>query len=115
MDVARANCRANHVSEQITCLEATGFDHPDLNAAAPFDLIFANILMGPLIDLAPNVAKHTAPRGFVILSGLLTEQVDDVLSVYFNNGFKLLNNDTWGEWAALTLQLSEKSSNRLKN
>jgi hypothetical protein len=53
---------------------------------APFDLIFANILKGPLIELAPDMAAHLTVGGMAILSGLLVEQADDILEVYRAQG-----------------------------
>ncbi len=104
VDVAAANLRANGLEGRVRCVEAAGFDHPDLHAAAPFDLIFANILKGPLIALAPDLAAHMAPDGYAILSGILNEQADDVLSVYAQNGFNLIVRDEIVEWTTLTLQ-----------
>ena len=57
VEVAEANLLANGLPGRVTCIEATGTDHPGISAAAPFDLIFANILMGPLIALAPDIAR----------------------------------------------------------
>ena len=61
-------------------MEAAGFDHPRLAGAAPFDLVFANILKGPLIELAPAMAAHIARGGLAILSGLLVVQAEAVLA-----------------------------------
>ncbi|SDY21715.1 50S ribosomal protein L11 methyltransferase [Citreimonas salinaria] len=104
VEVAQANVDANGLDGRVTCLEATGFDHPDLAARAPFDLVFANILKQPLIDLAPAMAAHLAPGGYAILSGLLTRQVDEVVEAYDAAGIALLRRDTIGDWATLTLQ-----------
>jgi ribosomal protein L11 methyltransferase len=71
VDVARANVVVNGLDGRVDCVEAAGFDHPDLAARAPFGVVFANILKGPLIELAPAVARHTGAEGFVILSGIL--------------------------------------------
>ncbi|MEY4698138.1 MAG: hypothetical protein RIT14_2566, partial [Pseudomonadota bacterium] len=74
VDVALANVAINHLEGRLDCLEAAGFGHPRLAEAAPFDLVFANILKGPLIELAPDMAAHVAAGGLVILSGLLVVQ-----------------------------------------
>lgn len=63
VDVARANVLANGLDGRVECVEAVGFDHPLIEGAAPFDLIFANILKQPLIDLVPDMARHVAPGG----------------------------------------------------
>ena len=69
VDVAEANVAINHMEGRIETMEAAGFAHPRLAEAAPYDLVFANILKGPLVELAPDMAKHLAPSGLIILSG----------------------------------------------
>ncbi|TCS59643.1 [LSU ribosomal protein L11P]-lysine N-methyltransferase [Primorskyibacter sedentarius] len=104
VEVAQANVSANGLEGRVHCLEATGFDHPDLTAAAPFDLVFANILKAPLIALAPDMAAHLAPGGWAILSGLLNEQAEEVVGVYAENGMTLAHQEKIGDWSTLTLK-----------
>jgi ribosomal protein L11 methyltransferase len=104
VEVAETNIRTNGLSGRVICLEATGFDQPEILAAAPFDLVFANILKGPLIALAPDMAGHLAPGGFAILSGILNEQAADVIEVYARNGFNLVEHQKIVDWSTLTLQ-----------
>ncbi|ANP37915.1 MULTISPECIES: 50S ribosomal protein L11 methyltransferase [Rhodobacterales] len=104
VEVAEANLKANDMGGQVTCLEAAGFDHPDLKAVAPYDLIFANILKGPLVALSPDIAANLRKDGFAILSGILNEQADDVIAVYAENGLTLRRRDEIGEWTTLLLQ-----------
>jgi ribosomal protein L11 methyltransferase len=63
VEVALANVKANGLVGRVACVESIGFDSPVLRAGAPFDLIFANILKGPLIELAPDIAAHLEPGG----------------------------------------------------
>lgn len=104
VEVAEANLAANGMAGRVTCLEATGFDHPTINAGAPYDLIFANILMGPLIDLAPDMAAHLAPGGYAILSGLLNEQADAVAAAYVAQGLTQDESEQIGDWTTLVLK-----------
>jgi ribosomal protein L11 methyltransferase len=104
VEVAEANAQANGLSDRLVCLEATGFDHPRIAQGAPYDLIFANILMGPLIDLAPAMAAHAAPGGVAILSGLLTTQAEAVTAAYVAQGFALEAREDIGEWSTLVLR-----------
>ena len=104
VEVAAANVSANGLGDRVKCIEATGFDHPDLAGTGRFDLIFANILKGPLIELAPQMASSSAQGGFVILSGILNEQADAVLTVYRDLGYNLINRDEIVEWTTLTLR-----------
>ena len=103
VEVAEANVKVNGLEGRVICLEAAGFDHPQIAAAAPFDVVFANILMGPLIQLAPSMGAHVAPGGRAILSGLLVEQADDVAAAYVAEGFTVETREDLGEWTALTL------------
>ena len=104
VDVALANAAINELEARLPCVEAAGFDHPVLQARAPYDLIFANILKGPLIELAPDMASHAAPGGWLILSGLLVAQADDVLAAYHAAGFDLAAREDIGDWATLVLR-----------
>ena len=106
VDVARANVVSNNLQGRVNCLEAAGFDHPDLKSSAPYDLIFANILKGPLIDLAPHMAAHIMDQGYAILSGILTEQATEVAACYANLGLDLIKREDIGEWSTLTLRKS---------
>lgn len=103
VDVAIANLAANGMAGAVHCLEAAGFDAEDLHAAAPFDLVFANILKGPLVALSPDVAAHLRPGGHAILSGLLNEQADEVIATYADNGMSLTRRDEIGDWSTLIL------------
>jgi ribosomal protein L11 methyltransferase len=104
VEVAQANVDANNLSGRVTCVEAAGFDHPQLAEAAPFDLVFANILKGPLVALAPDMAGALQPAGYAILSGLLNEQADEVIEVYARSGINLVHRESIGDWTTLTLQ-----------
>jgi ribosomal protein L11 methyltransferase len=102
--VAEANAAANGIAGRIACIEAAGFDHPAIAAAAPFDLVLANILKGPLVALAPDMARHTAAGGRAVLSGLLVVQAEAVLAAYEAAGFSCETRDDIGEWSTLTLR-----------
>ncbi len=104
VDVARANVEINGLAGRLECLEAAGFAHPRLAEAAPFDLVFANILKGPLVELAPHMAAHVAKGGLTILSGLLVVQAEAVTAAYVGAGFTLTAREDIGEWSTLVLQ-----------
>jgi ribosomal protein L11 methyltransferase len=82
---------------------APGTDHPAIRHRAPYDLVIANILAGPLITLAPDIAAATAPGGHAILAGLIARQMEPVLAAYRAQGFRLAAR--WGsaEWPCLLL------------
>lgn len=104
VDVARANVAINGLDGRVECLEAAGFDHPQLAAAGPFDLVFANILKGPLIELAPDMAANVAPKGLVILSGLLVVQAEAVTAAYVATDFTPAGREDLGEWSCLVMR-----------
>ncbi len=104
VEVAAANVAANGLAGRVRCIEAAGLDHPDLRAAAPYDLVFANILKGPLIDLAPDIAAATREGGFAILSGILCEQAPEVSEVYSRAGFNAWHEERIVDWSTLTLR-----------
>jgi ribosomal protein L11 methyltransferase len=101
---ARANAAANGLAARVACVTAPGFRHPRLRAGAPYDLIFANILAGPLRRLAPAIAAHQAPGGIAILSGILARQAPGVLAVYRGWGYCTLAAPEPGEWKTLVLR-----------
>ena len=103
VEVANANIVANDLINRVTCIESIGFNALDFLNAAPFDLIFANILKGPLIDLAPEIARNLKTGGIAVLSGILIEQSAEILGIYEAQGITLLEREDIGEWVALTL------------
>ncbi len=106
VDVARANLRANRMDSRVKTVEAVGFGHPELSG--PFDLVLANILMGPLIDLAPDMAKVMPLGGTAVLSGILVEQADTVARHYEKCGFNLANREDIVDWSTLTLTRNQQ-------
>lgn len=106
VDVAQANLSANGLDGRIKTVECPGFDAAKLRSAGPFDLVFANILKGPLIELAPDLAANAAPGGRVILSGLLKSQAESVKSTYASVGFNTLDEAAIVDWTTLVLAKS---------
>ena len=103
VEVAEVNIRANSLEGKVNCVEAAGFDHEMLLNAAPFDLVFANLLKPPLIALAPSMAANISFKGYAILSGILREQTEEVIACYQKIGLNLLRRDDVAEWSTLTL------------
>ncbi|RMD90063.1 MAG: hypothetical protein D6807_02570, partial [Alphaproteobacteria bacterium] len=82
-------------------LVAPGMAHRRLRAAAPFDLVVANILARPLIAMAPSLARALAPGGRLILSGLLRTQEAQVRAAYRRHGICLERRRFEGDWVSL--------------
>ena len=89
---------------ELTMLVADGMDDPVLEAAAPFDLLIANILAAPLIEMAWDFADAVTPRGSILLAGLLTRQEDAVKNAYRRAGFRLQRRIVSGDWSILWLR-----------
>lgn len=104
VETAAANVIANGLQGRIECFEAAGFEHPRHAEAAPYDLVFANILKGPLIELAPDMAAHIGAGGYAVLSGILNPQADDTVAAYLANGFEVAARNEIGEWTTLVMQ-----------
>ena len=104
VDVAEANVAINQMEGRIETMEAAGFAHPRLAEAAPYDLVFANILKGPLVELAPDMAKYLAQNGLIILSGLLVVQADAITAAYVAHGFTPQAREDLGEWSCLVMR-----------
>ncbi|PRD45177.1 50S ribosomal protein L11 methyltransferase [Phyllobacterium phragmitis] len=96
--IARENTVKNGVGSRVLTATATGFHHPVMRNAAPFDLIVANILARPLMQLAPAMRRHLASGGSLILSGILDSQRDKVLAAYRTQGIfhqRTLHREGW--------------------
>ena len=104
VEVTRENARANGVAPLVQVLTADGLTHPALAKRAPYDLIIANILAGPLTKLAPDIARTLAPGGMTILSGLLRWQENLVVGFYRPQGLILRSLRRYGAWSALLLE-----------
>lgn len=102
---ARENVAANGVAGRVQCVTAAGFRHPRLHAAAPFDLVFANILAGPLKRIAPQMASVQPGGGLAILSGILSRQAAGVVAVYRGWGYRVFDRVEIDGWTTLVLQM----------
>jgi ribosomal protein L11 methyltransferase len=102
--IAAANMRLNCVAARVRTIGAVGLAHPALRRQRSFDLVLANILAGPLIALAPALARTMAPGGIAVLSGLLAAQAGAVLAACASAGFSRLERHDKGEWSTLVLQ-----------
>lgn len=101
--VSRVHAEVNQTPD-ITWLCADGMKDTALTAFAPCDLVIANILAGPLIDMAADISAAVAKGGTLILSGLLETQTDKVSAAYAAQGLTLSDRLIRDEWAVLTLR-----------
>jgi len=102
VDVTRDNARANGVGPLVAAVTADGLTSPVLANSAPYDLLIANILAGPLTQLAPAIQKALAPGAVLLLSGLLNNQEKLVTSFY--QSLRFVGARRAGPWSALVLE-----------
>ena len=102
--VAHANAVLNGCGPLVSTFAATGLSHPAYEAAGNAELVFANILAGPLRKLARPIAERTAPGGEVILSGLLPRQGAHIVSTYRAHGLVLRRRLVRDGWLSLLLR-----------
>lgn len=106
VDVTIDNAAVNGVrlgqnAGQLALCAASGTDHPLIQNRAPYDLVIANILAGPLIELAPALTAITRERGSLILAGLLDTQAKAVVGAYRAHGMRLAERRDTGDWPCL--------------
>jgi len=100
--IARENAALNGARAEF--VHASGLGHQRVRSAAPYDLVFANILAPPLVALAQDIRGALRPGGVAILSGLLRTQERRVLAAYRSRGFRLLRRIHRDAWATLVLE-----------
>ncbi|MEQ8824940.1 MAG: 50S ribosomal protein L11 methyltransferase [Filomicrobium sp.] len=108
VEVAKTNFKANRTANRITAFTAEGLNHPALRGEARYDLLIANILAGPLIMLAGDIARAVASGSHLILSGLLDDQADEIVAHYRKAGFSLHEKTRIAGWTTLVLIRSGK-------
>ncbi|MDO7833899.1 50S ribosomal protein L11 methyltransferase [Sphingobium sp. HBC34] len=109
VEISADNARANGIAlgdgpGRLALVTAAGADHAAIVGRAPYDLLIANILAGPLIELAPSLCALVEDGGTIVLAGLLNEQADAVLAAYRAQGMRLAERSDRGDWPTLRLR-----------
>lgn len=102
---AKSNMQLNRAAPMVALAHATGTRSNAINAGAPYDLIFANILLGPLMRLAVALRKLAAPGARIILSGLLPSHANAALAAYRTQGLVLEKRIPLDGWVTLVLKV----------
>lgn len=115
--VARENARINHIPRgyrpgHVALVSAPGVEHRLILSRAPYDLVFANILAGPLAALAPSLSSVVARGGMLILAGLLQPQAQKLISAYGARGLRLVARSRRAEWPVLVFRKVRPASRR---
>jgi ribosomal protein L11 methyltransferase len=109
VEAARANARQNRVAPAITFAHAAGANARAITAPAPYDLIFANILLGPLIRLAVPIRRLAGPSARIVLSGLLPAHANAALAAYRAQGLALERHIPLDGWVTLVLRTGKQN------
>ena len=109
VEAARANARLNRAAAAITFVRAAGANARAITAQAPYDLIFANILLGPLLRLAVPLRRLAAPGARIVLSGLLPGHANAVLAIYRAQGLALERRIPLDGWVTLVLRSGKQN------
>ncbi|MFO1067202.1 MAG: 50S ribosomal protein L11 methyltransferase [Geminicoccaceae bacterium] len=102
--VAAENVQINGVDARVSCRVGDGYAGPEVRRRAPYDIILANILADPLIEMAGDLARLLRPGGDAILSGLLDRQADAVVAAHRRHGLRLRRRRDIGPWTTLLLR-----------
>lgn len=102
--VSKRHAMMNGAEKSITAECGDGYNTQLAQSGAPYDVVAANILANPLIEMAPQLAKALRPGGFAVLSGLLARQEADVVAAHEKAGLKLIDAEKIADWRALVLQ-----------
>lgn len=102
--VTRQNALDNNVSDFVTAEVSNGYQAEIVQKNAPYDIIFANILARPLIDMAPDLAAALKPGGYAVLSGFINDQEDWVVNAHTNQRLKLVKIYELDNWRAALME-----------
>lgn len=104
VDVTHSNTITNNVEQNITSLLSDGYNNPLIKQHAPYNLIFANILLNPLKAMSDDAYAALANGGYYLISGFIANQLEDVINHHTAKGFKLLKVYEDENWRAALLQ-----------
>lgn len=102
--VTTANARGNGVARLVRAVKADGFGHRAIAGRAPYDLILANILARPLSRLARPLARHLAPGGVAVISGIIERDGPWMIAVHRRVGLRLAARHAIDGWLTLVFR-----------
>ena len=104
IEVSKLNLERNSMSHMVNAFVNDGMQGQAIQSIAPFDLIVANILAGPLIEMAQSIVQNIEENGYLILSGILNTQAGSVKDPYFKHGMGLVDEFQRNDWTILIMQ-----------
>jgi ribosomal protein L11 methyltransferase len=100
--VTNENARINDVADLVKTHCSAGFNVA-VTAEGPYDLVVANILLGPLVNMADDIACHLTTGGIAIMSGILGYQEKDLRPAYVAAGLQFISRFELDGWHTLVL------------
>ena len=104
VDVTHSNTITNNVEHTITSIHSDGYSNPIIKENAPFDIIFANILLNPLKAMTQDAYNMLSTNGYYLISGFIDNQEEDIINHHKSFGFKLIKTYAIENWRAAILQ-----------
>jgi ribosomal protein L11 methyltransferase len=101
VEATRENAQKNHLAHLIHPVHSDGYNHPDIRARAPYDMILMNILADPLLSLAHDAVSSLGSGGALIMSGMLVWQQDSIILAYQGLGLELAHRVQIADWVTL--------------
>lgn len=101
VNVTKKNATDNNVS--LNTFQSIGFQNSSIIKCAPYNVIIANILAKPLIEMAPLFSSYLSASGYLVLSGLLKRQAPLILNAFRLQGLTLYKSYELGDWQTLVL------------
>ena len=102
--VTQSNAQNNNLESKLKICQSDGYKASLVKENAPYDLVLANILARPLLEMAPDLQKHLSAKGYAILSGFVDNQTDWIISTHQQHGLKLCKLYEFDNWRAALLQ-----------
>lgn len=104
VDVTQSNTITNNVDDTITSILSDGYQNPIIKTKAPFDIIFANILLNPLKAMTKDAYDNLRFGGYYLISGFISTQLEDIIKHHISYGFNHIKTYELENWRAVLLQ-----------
>ncbi len=104
VDVTNNNAITNNVEDCMKAILSDGYNNPEINKTAPYDIIFANILANPLKEMTLSAYQNLNQGGCYLISGFIDNQENDIIEHHKQVGFKVIKTYQMENWRAALLQ-----------
>lgn len=102
--VTEQNAKDNNLEKYVSAALSNGYQSELVKSHAPYDIIIANILARPLLEMAPDLYTSLKPGGYCILSGFVEDQEQWVIGEHEKHGLKLIELYKLDNWRAALME-----------